>query len=61
MTQQELRLEREYLKGDVIRMMASDDIDEVREMYKYACERLLTIYNEKVDQIKGGQGNDEYI
>lgn len=40
-------------------MMITDDFAELRIMYAFARDRLKDIYNERINQIKGGQGSDE--
>lgn len=61
MTQQKLKLEYDYLIGNINRIMVSNYPKEIHERYKYACEHLLTIYNERVNQIKEEKTESENI
>jgi hypothetical protein len=47
MTRKELMGEAEMLKGNINRMMITNDKDELLKMYAFAHERLGLIYRER--------------
>lgn len=47
MTKKELMGEAEMLKGNINRMMVTNDKDELLKMYAFAHERLGLIYRER--------------
>jgi hypothetical protein len=47
MTKKELMGEAEMLKGNINRMMITNDKDELLKMYAFAHERLGLIYRER--------------
>lgn len=51
MTNHKLMEECDLLKGNINRIMVTDDIKEIREMYNWACKRLNTIYIERVNKL----------
>lgn len=51
MTDHKLMEECDLLKGNINRIMVTDDIKEIREMYNWACKRLNTIYIERVNKL----------
>lgn len=48
MTHKELMNEAEMLKGNINRMMVTDDKNELINMYSFALRRLEKIYRERV-------------
>lgn len=48
MTREELMNEADMLKGEINRMMVTDDNTELLTMYAFALERLSKIYRERV-------------
>lgn len=44
MTQQEMNIEYDSLKGNINRMCVTDNLSEMIDMYEYAQERLDKIY-----------------
>ena len=48
MTHKELMNEADSLKGNINRMMVTDDNFELLNMYAFALERLSKIYRERV-------------
>ena len=48
MTHKELMNEADMLKGNINRMMVTDDKDELLSMYSFALRRLEKIYIERV-------------
>jgi hypothetical protein len=48
MTHKELMNEADMLKGNINRMMVTDDNMELLTMYAFALERLSKIYRERV-------------
>lgn len=51
MTRQELMNECDMLKGNINRMMVTDDVKELRSMYDWACKRLSRIQNERYQKL----------
>lgn len=48
MTHKELLSQADLLKGNINRMMVTDDKTELLKMYSFALERLSKIYRERV-------------
>lgn len=48
MTHEELMDEADMLKGNINRMMVTDDKNELMNMYSFALRRLEKIYKERV-------------
>lgn len=48
MTYKELMSEADMLKGNINRMMVTNDKDELMNMYSFALKRLEKIYKERV-------------
>lgn len=48
MTHKELMNEADMLKGNINRMMVTDDKNELLNMYSFALRRLEKIYRERV-------------
>ena len=48
MTYKELLSQADLLKGNINRMMVTDDKTELRKNYSFALERLSKIYRERV-------------
>lgn len=55
MTHQELLNESDMLEGNINRMMVTDDIKELREMYDWACKRLAKIYTVRFEELDNGE------
>lgn len=53
MTHEELMDEADTLKGNINRMMVTDDKDELLNMYTTALGRLEKIFKERVSEIWG--------
>ena len=47
MTHKELLSQADLLKGNINRMMVTDDKTELLKMYSFALERLIRIYRER--------------
>ena len=45
----------EMLKGNINRINMTDDLKELKEMYKWADYRLNTLYNAKLNEINNKQ------
>lgn len=50
MNRDELRNEIDMLKGNINRMMVSDDIEEISKMYYWANKRVFTIFIENIER-----------
>lgn len=48
MTRQELMNEADMLQGNINRMMVTDDITELANMYYSALQRISRIYRERI-------------
>lgn len=60
MTKKELMGEAEMLKGNINRMMITNDKDELLKMYAFAHERLSRIYRERtIALLEAGRKQDE--
>ena len=51
MTERELMNECEMLKGDIDRMMITQDPTELNDLYEWASNRLRTIYHENMEML----------
>lgn len=52
MANQELRIERDMLNGNINRIMITDDLVELRSMYDFAQERLTKLYESRRDELR---------
>ena len=53
MTQQELNIEIDMLRGNINRMCVTDDLSEMISMYEFAQKRLEKIYKHNKDRLLG--------
>lgn len=51
MSEIRLKYEIDMLQGNINRMMVTDDLKEIANMYYYANSRLSTIYRENLDRV----------
>ena len=51
MTQQEMNIEYDSLKGNINRMCVTDSLSEMLDMYEYAQKRLDKIYQYNKDRL----------
>lgn len=51
MSREELLIQIDLLKGNINRMMISDDIKEIGEMYYQANKTISTVYMENIERV----------
>ena len=59
-TRQQLMNECDMLQGNVNRLMVTNDMRELNDMYEFACKRITTIYHENFKRLKSEEqdGNE---
>lgn len=60
MTNQELMIEADMLQGNINRMFVTNDVDELERMYRFAANRLQTIYIENKERLRKNNKNPWY-